>query len=178
MFYSIICVPPVKFRPVSVVNGLKYDNAVSAKLGDILSASVHLSTLLQVALHLHDLDIISVISLQRHNTQQWSCGLYINLDSKIEVQYKFQFCAIMGNLSVCFAFCSECCMFNWLILIFNSFAGTEVSGPPVSHLWSRREVPEDPSGVVEVSDRGQPVCCHAEKCPREEARTFPNAHDG
>ena len=47
MFYSIICVPPVKFRPVSVVNGLKYDNPVSAKLADILSAAVHLSTLLQ-----------------------------------------------------------------------------------------------------------------------------------
>ena len=47
MFYNIICVPPVKFRPISVVNGLKYDNPVSAKLSDIISAAVHLSSLLQ-----------------------------------------------------------------------------------------------------------------------------------
>ena len=47
MFYSIICVPPVKFRPISVVNGLKFDNPVSAKLSDILSAAVQLSSLLQ-----------------------------------------------------------------------------------------------------------------------------------
>ena len=47
MFYSLICVPPVKFRPISVVNGNKYDNPISAKLASILSNAVQLSTLLQ-----------------------------------------------------------------------------------------------------------------------------------
>ena len=59
MFYSIICVPPVKFRPVSVVNGLKYDNQVSAKLGEILSTAVLLSSLLQEQRSQDDLSVSS-----------------------------------------------------------------------------------------------------------------------
>ena len=47
MFYSIICVPPVKFRPISVVNGRKYDNIISNKLSGIISSAIQLSTLLQ-----------------------------------------------------------------------------------------------------------------------------------